>query len=265
MPSSKTRCRSTRSFLLVGSVWNKSFCCAGVVRTSSPGVPKDRPSTDMKARRPLPNTPSIQRWIVCLRHEVATPRARAALAVSHDFDGLLRLASCRFVAPCNRSWGSPRCRLVLPGTRLPCVAAGPRRSERARAFPVVPYPAKLSPRHQLCVVSPRPIPSRRYCRLGPPVRRCCHLHTDCSYASARPQGLVPVPSPLPGPGVATRSRLDAPLGLFPQDGVSARLRSCTREGYGLEAGVGDGGGRFVSHGGSTSTDRSGSSSHPGGG
>jgi hypothetical protein len=44
-----------------------------------------------------------------------------------------------------------------------------------------------------------------------------------------------VPSPLPYPGVATRVRLDAPMGLFPQDGVSGRLRSCTRKGCGLDA------------------------------
>jgi hypothetical protein len=156
--------------------------------------------------------------------------------------------SCRSVAPCNRSWGSPRCWLVLSGALLPGVAAGRHRSKRARAFPVVPYPAKLSPRHQLCVVSPRPIPSRRCCRFWLPVRRCCHLHTDRWYASAQPQGLVPVPSPLPYPGVATRMQLDAPMGLFPQGGVSARLRSLTRKGCWLEA-WGDGGDRFGSHSG----------------
>jgi hypothetical protein len=237
MPSSKTRCRSTRSFLLLCGVWNKSFCCAGVVRTSSPGVPKDRPSTDMKTCRPLPEIQLLAK-LKLLWHESATPRARAALVVSHDFDGLLRLVPCRSVAPCNRSWGSPRCWLVLPGARLPCVAAGLRCSEQALAVPVAPYPAKRFPRHQLCVVSPRPIPSRRYRRFWLPVRRCCHLYTDRFHASARPQGLVPMPSPLPCPGVATWMQLDAPMGLFPQDDVSAWLRSCTRKGCGLEAGSG---------------------------
>lgn len=106
----------------------------------------------------------------------------------------------------------------------------------ARTFPVTPYPTKPSPRHQLCAVSPQPIPPRRYRRSSLSVRRCCHLFTDRSYASARPRGLVPVPSPLPCPGVATRARLDAPLGLFPQDGVSSWLRSRTPKGAGLEAG-----------------------------
>jgi hypothetical protein len=97
MPSSKTHCRSTRSFLILcGSRKRVSVGCAGVVRTSSLGVPKDRPSTDMKARRPLPE------WhpkMLLFRHEVATPRARAALVVSHDFDGLLRRVPAGLLHP----------------------------------------------------------------------------------------------------------------------------------------------------------------------
>jgi hypothetical protein len=58
-----------------------------------------------------------------LRREGATPHARAVPAVSRDFDGLLRLAPCRSVAPCNRSWGSPRFRLVRP--RSLCTALPP--------------------------------------------------------------------------------------------------------------------------------------------
>jgi hypothetical protein len=118
MPPSKTRRRSTRSLSIplrlagLGPV-----CCAGVVRTSSLGVPKDRPSTDVKTNRPLPAALPKMR---SLRREGATPHARAAPVVSHDFDGLLRLAPCRSVAPCNRSWGSPRFRLARP--RSPCTA-----------------------------------------------------------------------------------------------------------------------------------------------
>jgi hypothetical protein len=134
MPSSKTRCRSTRSFLLLGCIWNESFCGAGAVRTSSPGVPKDRPSTDMKTCRPLPVPLPLARRKL-LRHEGATPRARAALAVSHDFGGLLQRVSCRSVAPCNRSWGSPRCWARASCSTGSCVAAGPHRSRSCGPFP----------------------------------------------------------------------------------------------------------------------------------
>jgi hypothetical protein len=34
-------------------------------------------------------------------------RTRSALAVPPGSDGLLRATTCRFVAPCSRSWGSP--------------------------------------------------------------------------------------------------------------------------------------------------------------
>ena len=143
---------------------------------------------------------------------------------------------CRSVAPCNRSWGSSRCRLVLSAARRPSVAAGPRRQGWARAFPVTPYPAKPSPRHQLCAVSPRPIPSRRYRRLELPARRCCHLYADRLCASARPQGLVPVPSPLPCPGVATWARLDPPLGAFLKTLYATCWRPGLREPPGLLTG-----------------------------
>jgi hypothetical protein len=71
------------------------------------------------------------------------------------------------------------------------------------AFPVAPYPTEPFPRHQLCAASPRPIPPRRYRRFEPPTQPCCHGPDDCSCASARPRGLVPMPSPLLPPGVAT--------------------------------------------------------------
>jgi hypothetical protein len=41
-----------------------------------------------------------------LRHGAAKPRTCSALAVPPGFDGLLRAAFCRFVAPCSRPWGS---------------------------------------------------------------------------------------------------------------------------------------------------------------
>jgi hypothetical protein len=46
----------------------------------------------------------------------ARPRVRAVHAVSHDCDGLLQPTPCRSVAPCCRSWGSPRCRLESSGS-----------------------------------------------------------------------------------------------------------------------------------------------------
>ena len=51
-----------------------------------------------------------------VRHSGAIPRAPSALAVSHDFDGLLRAQDCGSVAPRSRSWGSP-------GFRRPCTTS----------------------------------------------------------------------------------------------------------------------------------------------
>jgi hypothetical protein len=118
---------------------------AVVVWTSSPGVAKDRPSAVPSADRPLPG---LRPRTPLLRHVDATPRARAALVVSHDFGGLLRPSPCRSVAPCCRPWGSPRfelprgCFLVfaLPRIRAaPCVGA----------VPVTLHPSKPSPRQKL--------------------------------------------------------------------------------------------------------------------
>jgi hypothetical protein len=87
----------------------------------------------------------------------------------------------------------------------------------------MPYPSKPSPRHQLDAVSPQPIPSRRCRRFELPAGSCCHAPAVRSLASTRPQGLVPMTSPLLLPGVATSKRLVAPLGLFP-----SKLLFCTR-------------------------------------
>ena len=158
-----------------------------------------------------------------LRRENATSRAWAVLAVSHDCDGLLRLVPCRSVAPCNRSWGSPRFQCARSRSGGRALPRGPGASS-SLTFPVAPYPSKPFPRHQLCAASPQPIPSRRYRRFKQPACWCCHLHTGSYYSSARPQGLVPMPSPLLSPGVATWRRLDASLGLFP----SKRMFSAQR-------------------------------------
>jgi hypothetical protein len=86
----------------------------------------------MKICRPLPG---LHPKTVSSRRENATSHARAALAVSHDCDGLLRLIPCRFVAPCNRSWGSLRFQRACP---TPAIV-------RCRA---VPLPRACSPSSQ---------------------------------------------------------------------------------------------------------------------
>jgi len=53
-----------------------------------------------------------------LRFGAAVSRTRSVLAVPPGFDGFLRASPCRFVAPCNRPWGSLRFRrsaVTLPG------------------------------------------------------------------------------------------------------------------------------------------------------
>jgi hypothetical protein len=77
------------------------------------------------------------------------------------------------------------------------------RLHHIRAVPVTPHPSKRSPRQKLCTVSPRPIPSRRCLRRPLSCVACGHALRGCVQARARPQGVVPLPSPLLPPGVAT--------------------------------------------------------------
>jgi hypothetical protein len=70
----------------------------------------------------------------CLRPEAASLESCSALAVSHDFGGLLRTCACRSVAPCCRPWGSPGCR---PPTRVV-----PRRQPKLLSR-TVPRPGRL--------------------------------------------------------------------------------------------------------------------------
>jgi hypothetical protein len=166
--------------------WPKLGWYAGVVRTSSHGVPKDRPSTDIRACRPLPG---LLPKMVPFRREAATPHTRAALAVSHGFDGLLRRVLCRFVAPCNRSWGSPRFRLPPTGSPPPRVATRRRHPGfvclSRDALPCEVFPSSpalrrvttadtFSPLPPVLVVRPSVLP--RQCRLplrvGPTSRSC---------------------------------------------------------------------------------------------
>jgi hypothetical protein len=83
------------------------------------------------------------------------------------------------------------------------------------AIPVARHPSEPSPRQKLCAASPRPIPSRRCRRCRLTTSACRHAVTGRRHAPAQPQGLVPLPSPLLPPGVATWKPLVAPLGFVP--------------------------------------------------
>jgi hypothetical protein len=95
------------------------------VRTPLMGLSEICPSIDLGTRCPLPVVPLLRRAAARLHLErfrlaarshlrpgAATSRTCSALAVPPGFDGLLHLVLCRFVAPCCRSWGSPRFRSV---------------------------------------------------------------------------------------------------------------------------------------------------------
>jgi len=104
---------------------------------------------------------------VCSRCEAARPHMRAALAVSHDLDGLLRDTPCRFIAPCCRLWGSPRFRV------LPC----PRSLQAAVGFSAPPFPSgalpfEVFPSTTARIASPRPYSLSLFqLTLGPLARR----------------------------------------------------------------------------------------------
>jgi hypothetical protein len=86
----------------------------------------------------------------------------SVLVVPPDFDGLLRSTPCRFVAPCNRPWGSPRFRLV-PGL-------GPKTATGGLPSPTAQHPSKRFPLQQLYSCHHEPLPSRRCSWLCHPVR-----------------------------------------------------------------------------------------------
>jgi len=161
---------------------------------------KDRPSASTNAVRPLPGGPRSS-----LRPGVANLQARSALAVPPGSDGLLRSASCRSIAPCNRPWGSPcfglrslcppkrarrlrRPRWRRPYEAFPSLTAGSA-SPRGRALsPLDSSSARLVP-----VLPPASGPLRRYRRpqgFDPPEnpllmeRRCRRTMARCSHGLA---------------------------------------------------------------------------------
>lgn len=75
---------------------------------SSLGVVQRSPLHRLEHCASTPGRSCPQASCLDLRPGAATSRTRSALAVPPGFDGFLRATLCRFVAPCCRSWGSPR-------------------------------------------------------------------------------------------------------------------------------------------------------------
>lgn len=75
---------------------------------------KDRPSIGLVAARPVPLLGSGLPLLLSLRLAFAKGLAPSAFVVSLHLDGFLRSASCGFVAPRSRSWGSSRSSVPFP-------------------------------------------------------------------------------------------------------------------------------------------------------
>lgn len=199
-------------FFFVVSLMPKHLRPHDSVRTSSLGVPKDRPSAVQGMSRPLQVQIPKE---VHSRHEAAKPHTRAVLVVSHDLDGLLRITPCRFVAPCCRLWGSPRFR-VFP--------TSPHRCKHRLTLLVPPFPCgagpfEVFPSSTAPVTSPRPIPSRcssSWCLLCP-----TQAPNIGSPRASQPQGFAPLPSPLQLADVAADILPDTPLGFYHQGSVAS--------------------------------------------
>jgi len=144
---------------------------------------KERPSTDINNLRPVPISTSRKRGN--LRRCAAKRNTPSVLVVLPDFDGLLRMLPCRFIAPCYRSWGSSCFQCGLPFTVFP-------RQAVLRAFPrLAPHTLRSFSLRSSRTVSPQSFPSRRCSFLLFPAarpstsrscstsesvaaRRCCH-------------------------------------------------------------------------------------------
>jgi hypothetical protein len=144
---------------------------------------KERPSTDINNLRPVPISTSRKRDD--LRRCAAKRNTPSILVVPPDYDGLLRMLPCRFVAPCYRSWGSSCFQRGLP------FAVFPRRLV-LHAFPrLAPHTLRSFSLRSSRTVSPQSFPSRRCSFLLFPAlrpstsrlcstpesvaaRRCCH-------------------------------------------------------------------------------------------
>jgi hypothetical protein len=75
------------------------FAAPTVARQRLPFAPPPTHPPRVHSRRPF-RAPSASRR--------PASKSRSARVVSHHLDGFLRATARRFVAPCCRSWGSPR-------------------------------------------------------------------------------------------------------------------------------------------------------------
>jgi hypothetical protein len=124
------------------------------------GFPKSAPPPTCPSRvhsrvDPLGRRPA-------LRLETARSRARSALAVPPGFDGLLRATTCRLVASCSRSWGSPHFKARADLFPRLASARGPRcrhrhspRRSRSRRTARRPWARQPRPSGRLAGVPPR--------------------------------------------------------------------------------------------------------------
>jgi len=131
---------------------------------------KERPSTDINNLRPVPVSTSRKRGD--LRRCAAKRNTPSVLVVPPDFDGLLRMLPCRFIAPCYRPWGSSCFQRGLPSPVFP-------RDSVLRAFPrLAPHTLRSFSLRSSRTVSPQSLPSRRcslplFPALGPSTSRLC--------------------------------------------------------------------------------------------
>jgi hypothetical protein len=100
------------------------------------------PSIGLGARRPLLLGSASALAPAPPRFGLLSPgsRSRSVFVVSHHHDGFLRRASCGFVAPRSRSWGSPRCGRSRLGAEAP-----PRSRPSATLHPSKLLHARSSP------------------------------------------------------------------------------------------------------------------------
>ena len=116
--------------------------------------------------------------MVLFRREVATPRARAALVVSHDFDGLLRLSSLQVCCTLQPVMGfvTLPARPVRGSSAQRCRwSASPRMGSRLSrdALPCEAFPSSPALRRVTTTDTFSPLPSARAASAPvlPPVRR----------------------------------------------------------------------------------------------
>jgi hypothetical protein len=132
---------------------------------------------------------------VSSRHGAAKLRTRSALVVSHNLGGLSRVTPCRFVAPCCRLWGSPRFQQSPPGSshrreRRKSLPAGKLPSQWRQALRSVPLDSSS------CRVTATDSLSPSVEHIGATSQRRKRRSSVVPLRTIRPQGLVPLSSPL---------------------------------------------------------------------